>query len=129
MVTEGRRFLTGNGHDPDTRFPVPEAFATEFTEDPRLLEVATALIDGDEERFGHLTGVRIRYLWKKAGGTSKGTATWASTQKAPSMVAYFAECDYVIWCAADHIPPCGAQLLADGGSALPRAQAPAERGG
>jgi len=85
----------------------------EFGEDD--LFVSTALTARAEilaerhDELEHLTRgeYRVVYLWKKAGGKSKGRGVFGKTTKTSGALKLFAEATWVIWLAADHCRAVG----------------------
>lgn len=94
----------GPKSEPEALPWIPKAvdfFDGEFKESPELREIGDRLIRRwPELRF--LEAMRIRYLWKEEGGQAKGHSTLGKCTKPSGFAAYFANCDFVIWCAADH---------------------------
>lgn len=74
----------------------------DYLDAPDLAQLARKLIDR-HQRFTPLTGVTILYCWKAKGGESGGNATLGMCQKAGGLLRHYAETDFVIWLAADHI--------------------------
>lgn len=85
----------------------------EFGEDE--LFVSTALADRAatlaerHDELEHLTRgeYRVVYLWKRAGGKSKGRGVFGKTTKTSGALKLFAEATWVIWLAADHCRAVG----------------------
>jgi len=71
---------------------------------------ALELIDRHPDLFEHLSGMSLTYLWKKAGGKSKGAPILGKTQKPSGLLKLFSESTFVIWLAADH---CRARYYGD----------------
>lgn len=92
------------GTDPAGRFYVPpeEHFdVADFLDMPKLEQIAEQLCVTWGE-FRHLHRARLRVLWKKKGGASGGKNTWGKAIKTSGLVKHYADCDFVIWLAADH---------------------------
>jgi len=86
------------------RVPSEAAFGEgEFMEANDIAKMVPGLIDKHSALFGHITNVDIICLWKKSGGQTKGKPTWAKVQSPSGLLRYFAECDFVVWLAADHL--------------------------
>jgi len=67
-----------------------------------LEEIGQTLI-AREPDFSHLEQARIVYLWKRKGGNAKGHAKLGQCQKPSGLLLHFADCDFVVWLAADHL--------------------------
>lgn len=109
MVTEQRARTLVTGGNPDKLFPVPpeEAFAevegpVEYIEAPDVERVAAALI-GTCSEFSHLRERALVYLWRAEGGKTKGKATLGKCAKPSGLLKHFAEADFMVWLAADHV--------------------------
>lgn len=92
---------------PDERADVPhdDAFdGADFLESIQLTRIGNALIRRCPE-FGFLTrdDDMVTFVWKRQGGQSGGRVRYGQCQKASGLVKFFAECEYVIWIAADHV--------------------------
>lgn len=74
----------------------------DFLQAPELERLVRDLVER-HPAFSHLRDARFKVLWKRKGGAGKGKATLGKTQKPSGMLAYFAEFDFVIWVAADHV--------------------------
>ncbi|HXI16213.1 MAG TPA: putative metallopeptidase [Chloroflexota bacterium] len=83
-------------------YPVPSEAALdgEFTPAPDLEKIGIALIAHHGLVAGQYT---VRYFWKDKGGKSKGNLTLGKCTKPTGLLHHFAECDFVIWLAADHL--------------------------
>lgn len=97
--------------DPRDEYPVPSA-ETFVDEEGRALdylpagdleEIADLLIAAHADILHPLTDWRIKYLWRKEGGATNGAAVLGKCQKASGLVRYWADADFVIWLAADHL--------------------------
>jgi hypothetical protein len=103
-VPKAERSLVTGG-DPDERYPVPKKddFEREFAPAPDLAEIAEALIDAHQDRFGWIRDYcRVVYLWKAEGGAVNGCATLGKCQKPGGLLKLFSDAQYIIWLAADH---------------------------
>ena len=92
------------GPNPMGRFYVPpdEHFdIADYMDAPKLEHVAGQLCSAWGE-FRHLDRARIHVLWKKKGGSSGGKNTWGKALKTSGLVRHYADCDFVVWLAADH---------------------------
>lgn len=87
------------GGNPNQQFPVP-VFSADFVEAPDLQEIGLALID-TYEAFSHLRGLTVRFLWKRKGAKSHGKTQWGKCEKPSGLTRHFADCDWVIYLAAD----------------------------
>lgn len=105
----GRRLLTGG--DPDEIYPIPTGRQFIDPGTMRLLDfipavdvelIAESLIEEHGATFGHLTHLKLTYLWKLAGGASAGKATLGQCQKATGLIRHFGKVDFIIWLAADN---------------------------
>lgn len=74
----------------------------DFLPTPDLQDIAQVLIDRCTE-FEHLLGQKIIYLWRREGGEQQGLATMGKCQKTSGLIKHFAESEWVIWLAADHV--------------------------
>lgn len=86
----------------ESLYPIPSEAALdgEFTPAPDLERIATDLLS----RHALIaTDYRLIYLWKDKGGKSKGRATLGKCTKPSGLLAHFADTDFVIWLAADHL--------------------------
>jgi hypothetical protein len=80
----------------------------DYLKAPELEAIAEALIERYEEfSFLRRYGARVKCRWKRKGGKSKGRDTYGNTQKTSGLLDHFAECDFVIWIAADHVRESG----------------------
>lgn len=64
-------------------------------------ENADAMIETYQE-LGHLSGVKIVYLWKREGGKKGGKLKLGECKKVSGLEKFYAESDFVIWLATDH---------------------------
>jgi hypothetical protein len=96
------RSLTGDElyEPPDDRSF--EAELADYLPAEDLTEMAEALLDRTELRFGDLRELEIVYLWRRNGGKSQGMPVLGKPQKPSGLLAYFSHADFVIWLAADH---------------------------
>jgi hypothetical protein len=70
---------------------------------PGIQEIAERYIGADND-FGHLRGVRIRYLWKRRGGLKGGNPRLAALIKPGGLSAYaLGRPQFALWLAADHV--------------------------
>jgi len=104
---EKRRLVTSKG-DPEAEYAkIPpkkrfEEMGAQFIEAPDLEEIIEALIATHESLFGHLADRKVTGLWKAKGGERNGKLTLGMCVKPSGLAQYFADCDFVIWLAADH---------------------------
>lgn len=108
-----------NGHDGDDGSRTPPWMAlrvpsdAEFGDDEFIASTALAhraeiLEARHPDLFSHLASLKVVYLWKKTGGTSKGRGVYGKTAKASGLVKHFSEsATFVIWLAADHCRGAG----------------------
>lgn len=80
-----------------------EGNETDFLMAQGLRGMAVQLINRHETRFSHLAAAQFCVLWKRSGGEKAGKATLGQTQRAGGLVRFFAETEFVIWLAADHL--------------------------
>lgn len=103
------KHLTGDdAHEPDSPYPVPppdlfEQNDSRFIAAPDLSVIAAALRKADPDHFHHLASFEIAFLWKASGGGSRGKTTLGRTSKPSGLLHYFADADFVIWLAPDHL--------------------------
>ena len=96
-------------HHPDALYPVPaeELFDNDskYMAAPDLERIAALLLKDDlgVGHFAHLKGVRVVYLWKRAGRARNGRFVYGKCSKPSGLLQHFAEADFVIWLAADHL--------------------------
>jgi len=84
-----------------TEIRPPEIVDVEYAAAPDLEHLAYRLIDA--RKFdADLSDVKIIYLWKAKGGTQGGSWRMGDCKRMTGLSAHFAECDFVIWLAADH---------------------------
>lgn len=92
--------------DPDRHPFVPpdEYFDDDDYLESRELEKIGAALIAHWPEFGFLqnANARIAYRWKRKGGKAKGKAVLGQCQKPSGLLKHFADCDFVIWIAADH---------------------------
>lgn len=71
----------------------------DFLDDP-LLDVV-----GAYPALRHIEdhGISVRALWKRKGGKSHGSLTYAKCVKPSGLLAHFCKVDFVIWVAADNV--------------------------
>jgi hypothetical protein len=74
----------------------------EYLNAPQLLIIGNRLRTECSE-FRHLEHARIEFLWKKAGGKSKGKARFGQCNKPSGMLAHYCPSEFIIWIAADHV--------------------------
>ncbi len=67
-----------------------------------LTELGDRLIANCIE-FAHLHEARVQFLWKAAGGRSKGALTMGKCQKPSGLLAHFSMQDFIVWIAADNV--------------------------
>lgn len=72
----------------------------DFARAAELRSLADELIERHPDLFDHLPQMRIDYLWKREGGSSKGKATF---EKMSGLKGWYSSADFVIWLAYDHI--------------------------
>ena|SRR5436190_916358 len=82
--------------------PDDDAFAGDYIDDPKLGDLAQVLIENCEELSAGCEEFRIKYLWKRKGGKSRGSVTLGMCIKLSGLAKYFGKVDFVIWLAADH---------------------------
>lgn len=85
-------FCSKEGIEPDLDF-LPAADLERIAED---------LIDEYAE-LEHLADAKIVFLWKREGGKHLDQPKLGCCTKASGMVKHFAQADWVIWLAADHL--------------------------
>lgn len=87
----------------DHHFIDEEGNETDFLMAHELRGIAVQLINRHETRFSHLANAQFCVLWKRSGGEKARKATLGQTQRAGGLVRFFAETEFVIWLAADHL--------------------------
>lgn len=85
------------------RVPTDEQFGEDFMPSPELTALYDQLIQDYPETHGHLPMVEVKVVWKRRGGKSAGKEKLAKCVKTSGLARYFAEAEYVIWLAADHV--------------------------
>lgn len=75
---------------------------TDYLPAPGLERIGDSHIHHMAE-FAHLHDAAIVFLWKRKGGGGRGRETLGKCQKPSGLLLHFAECTFVIWCAADHV--------------------------
>lgn len=110
-----RPMTLAKGVEPDRPFPVPapELFeGKDFRGAFELQSIGEAIIASGAFDWHEGEEPRITYLWKLAGGQSKGNATWGKCIKLSGLAGYFdGEADFVIWLAADWLLAARATYL------------------
>jgi len=97
------------GGDPHQTYPsIPtekkfDAESTKFLSAGDLEQIAKALAGADPDVAYALRFCEVRYLWKREGGTDKGSAVLGRCVKPSGLAHYFASADIVIWLASDHL--------------------------
>jgi hypothetical protein len=90
--------------------PVPDEGhfpADGFLSAPELDTLLERLAQEYPDVFGALEMVTVRCMWKQKGGTSHGRAKTGWTVKQTGLNRHFADCDFVLWLAADHVRDLG----------------------
>lgn len=109
MAKTERKLISAPEESPDAPYPtIPtvelfEEKAADFLRAKDIEAVATLLIDEYEEDFGHLRGLKVTYAWKANGGKSAGMGNLGKCVKPSGLTKWFANSDFVIWLAADHL--------------------------
>ncbi len=80
---------------------------SEYAMSSPLSQRARTLISRHPEHLKHLEAFSVIYLWRKAGGKSKGRVVFGKCQKPSGLLKHFSEATYVIWLAADHCRAAG----------------------
>ena len=102
---------------PQLREPYPVPCGIDFalnghTQDylkaPDLEMLFSYVATVEQERFSHLNGVGIDWLWALEGGVSKGTPILGRTTLARKKLRFYSGITYVIEAAADHLDAMGA---------------------
>jgi hypothetical protein len=89
------------------RYPIPEDRQfemegdAEFLPAPDLEMLWAKVLMWPEMKW--LQKYTVRLLWKRDGGKSGGNVTLGKCVRPSGLTAYFAETDWVIWVAADHL--------------------------
>lgn len=104
QVDADPRFSGGGAADDDEdRFPVPSdaSFANKlFADAPELANIAEKLI-GEHGYLDNLRACRIRYLWKRKTGVSKGRLKIGYIARVSELLAHaYPGVDFVIWLSA-----------------------------
>lgn len=89
-----------------TRVEVPEAEdfdGQEFLLAEDLTALYEQLILDYPETHGHLDQVEVKVVWKAKGGKSQGKARLGYCAKLSGAAKFFAECEFLIWLAADTV--------------------------
>lgn len=86
----------------DTEFDVSESG---FISAPGLERLASLLIGCYAEKFDHLSRLKIRYAWKRKGGTSKGKAKFGAVQAITGAAQFVSgeQVEYLVWVGADNV--------------------------
>lgn len=74
----------------------------DYLESAALTDLGGRLIANCIE-FAHLHEARVQFLWKAAGGRSKGNLTMGKCQKPSGLLAHFSMQDFIVWIAADNV--------------------------
>lgn len=85
------------------RVPDPDTFADDFMPAEDLTMLYDQLIKDFPETHGFLPQVDVKVVWKKTGGKSAGKEKLAKCVKTSGLARYFAQADFIIWLAADHV--------------------------
>lgn len=99
------RFSGGGAEDDDEsdRFPVPSdiSFANKlFADAPELANIAEKLI-GEHGYLDNLRACRVRYLWKRKTGVSKGRLKIGYIARVSGLLAHaYPGVDFVVWLSA-----------------------------
>jgi hypothetical protein len=84
--------------------PTVEDFGAEdFLPAADLCGLLADLVQEYPNTIGHINMLDVPILWKKAGGKSKGKATFGKCQKPSGLLSYFSKADFVIVLGADHV--------------------------
>ncbi len=88
----------------DTAIPTETQFAgKDFLAAPGLKAVGERLIF-EHESLADLSGVEIRYLWKRRGGSSGGNPKLGALQRPGGLLRYFTGgVTFICWLAADNV--------------------------
>lgn len=88
----------------DRLIKIPDEWGDDeaFLEASELKSIALRLVD-TKPLLAHLVGADIYYCWKQKGGSHKGEAIHGMAMKLPTLVRHFADAQYLIWLAADHL--------------------------
>lgn len=106
------RLLNGSlcGSSKTNLYPVPEDTEFEMSESgfisaPGLERLASLLIGCYAEKFDHLSRLKIRYAWKRKGGTSKGKAKFGAVQAITGAAQFVSgeQVEYLVWVGADNV--------------------------
>lgn len=103
--TEVQRRQLVNGGDPNQEYFVPpkELFSGGYLPAGDLQRIADALLEARPEDLAAHVDYSVVYLWKEKGGSSQGKLTLGKTTLARGLLRHFAQVDFVIWLAADHL--------------------------
>jgi hypothetical protein len=97
-----RRLVTDGDPDAPVKVPPASYFGDkEYADAPALERIAQALINCYAE-LGLLHEVRVRVLWRAKGGKTRGKVTLGKCQKPTGLLGLYADCDFLVWIAADH---------------------------
>ena len=89
-------------NDPPIKIPDEWEDDDPFLEAPELRNIALRLIDA-KPILAHLVGAGIYFCWKQKGGSHKGESIYGAAMKLPALTRHFADAQYLIWLAADHL--------------------------
>lgn len=86
------------------RVPLLDDFdGEEFLLSDELEALYAQLIRDYPSTHGHLPRVAVKLAWKARGGKSQGKEKLAYCQKLSGAAKFFAEAEFLIWLAADHV--------------------------
>lgn len=70
-----------------------------------VLDTLMADVISSFEVFGHIEehGISVSVLWKRKGGKSHGSPTFAKCVKPSGLLSHFCTADFVIWIGADNV--------------------------
>ncbi len=93
---------------PDRRIIIPPADETfgdaRFMDSAFLQMVMDDLVARtDRPLLSSLRDQSVAVLWKKTGGKTHGKSTLGKATKPSGLLAHFADLDFIIWIAADHV--------------------------
>lgn len=89
--------------NPDTFKDAVSGALMDFARAPELRTLADELIDRFDAKFAHLPQLRIDYLWKAEGGSSKGKMRLGQTEKLSGLKQWYSSADFVVWLAVDNL--------------------------
>jgi hypothetical protein len=102
----GQATLPGTPEPEKDEYSIPfegQFNGADFMAAPGIEEIAQRLIGEDGGPLAHLRGLRVRYFWKRRGGTKGGVKRLAAPVKPGGLASYaLGRPQVALWLAADH---------------------------